>query len=172
MIKKYPMQVPYVVSDFKDHKTLKATLMKMLRVQNSTTAKQGCENYARSDWYVDPGVMREYWKYLYPYLSKHMAKVFTELGVGTEYCYNNEWFIEYGKKGGLDWHRHQDQLWASVYYVDLPKGAAKTVLKSPFDGSIIEPDVKEGQILTFAGLVEHCSPVSDAAKTIIAFNIK
>ena len=171
MITKYPIQIPYVVSDFEHHKDIKPKLLKFLEKQNSTKSKQICEIYERSDWYVDAGIMRDYWKFLYPSLSKHMAKIYKSLKI-EKYSYSNAWFIQYGKDGKLDWHRYQDQYWASIYYVDLPKKSSKTLLKNSFDESIIETDVKEGQILTFPGIIEHCSPPSKDDKIIIAFNIK
>ena len=169
---RYSLQVPYIVSDFKAHQSIKKELISMLAVQNSTPSQQDCENYKESDWYVDAGIMRDYWKFLYPMLSEHMAPVYEELGVGQYFEYSNEWYIDYGKGGGLDWHRHQDAFWASIYYVNLPKGAPPTILKNPFNGSIIEPDIKEGQILTFPGMVEHCSPPCKTNKIVISFNIK
>ena len=171
MITKYPIQIPYVVSDFEHHKDIKPKLLKFLEKQNSTKSKQICEIYEKSDWYIDAGIMRDYWKFLYPSLSQHMATVYKSLGI-EKYNYSNAWFIQYGAGGKLDWHRHQDQYWASVYYVDMPNNECGTLLKNPFDEAIIKPKVKEGQILTFPGIIEHCSPVNEIEKTIIAFNVR
>jgi hypothetical protein len=61
-----------------------------------------------------------------------------------------------------------------VYYLELPTDGPKTVFKNPFNSEeIIYPDVKEGDILTFPSILEHCSPSNNSThrKTIISFNI-
>ena len=62
---------------------------------------------------------------------------------------------------------------ASIYYVELPDRSLTTILKDPETGEEIIPDVKEGQILTFASDILHKSPrnLSNTRKTVIPFNI-
>ena len=62
---------------------------------------------------------------------------------------------------------------ASIYYVELPDESLITILKDPDTGEEIIPDVKEGQILTFASDILHKSPrnLTNNRKTVIPFNI-
>ena len=62
---------------------------------------------------------------------------------------------------------------ASIYYVELPDESLITILKDPETGEEIIPDVKEGQILTFASDILHRAPrnLTNSRKTAIAFNI-
>ena len=96
------------------------------------------------------------------------------------------WFNQYIAESGSDhpWHHHADSArkageknpsihLASIYYVELPDRSLTTILKDPETGKEIIPDVKEGQILTFASDILHKSPrnLSNNRKTVIPFNI-
>ena len=96
------------------------------------------------------------------------------------------WFNQYIAESGSDhpWHHHVDSArkageknpsihLASIYYVELPDRSLTTILKDPETGKEIIPDVKEGQILTFATDILHKSPrnLSNNRKTVIPFNI-
>ena len=96
------------------------------------------------------------------------------------------WFNQYIAESGAEhpWHHHADRErvsgqknpsihLASIYYVELPDRSLTTILKDPETGEEIIPDVKEGQILTFASDILHKSPrnLSNNRKTVIPFNI-
>ena len=96
------------------------------------------------------------------------------------------WFNQYIAESGSEhpWHHHADSErkageknpcvnLASIYYVELPDESLITILKDPDTGEEIIPDVKEGQILTFATDILHKSPrnLSNNRKTVIPFNI-
>ena len=96
------------------------------------------------------------------------------------------WFNQYIEESGAEhpWHHHADSErvagqknpsihLASIYYVELPDRSLTTILKDPETGEEIIPDVKEGQILTFASDILHKSPrnLSNTRKTVIPFNI-
>ena len=96
------------------------------------------------------------------------------------------WFNQYIAESGSDhpWHHHADSArkageknpsihLASIYYVELPDRSLTTILKGPETGEEIIPDVKEGQILTFASDILHKSPrnLTNNRKTVIPFNI-
>jgi len=96
------------------------------------------------------------------------------------------WFNQYIAESGAEhpWHHHADSErvagqknpsihLASIYYVELPDRSLTTILKDPETGEEIIPDVKEGQILTFASDILHKSPrnLSNNRKTVIPFNI-
>ena len=96
------------------------------------------------------------------------------------------WFNQYIAESGAEhpWHHHADSErvagqknpsihLACIYYVELPYRSLTTILKDPETGEEIIPDVKEGQILTFASDILHRAPrnFTDSRKTAIAFNI-
>ena len=94
----------------------------------------------------------------------------------------NQYIAEYGSEH--PWHHHAESErkagqknpcinLASIYYVELPDESLITILKDPETGKEIIPDVKEGQILTFASDILHKSPrnLSNTRKTVIPFNI-
>ena len=96
------------------------------------------------------------------------------------------WFNQYIAESGSEhpWHHHAESErvagqknpcmnLASIYYVELPDKSLTTILKDPETGEEIIPDVKEGQILTFASDILHKSPrnLSNTRKTVIPFNI-
>lgn len=85
----------------------------------------------------------------------------------------NSWYQRYTKKDEHDWHTHADMDLAFVYYVELPNGANPTVFKT-HTGKIIEPDVQEGEMIAFPGLISHCSPPNESneTKSIIAMNVE
>ena len=96
------------------------------------------------------------------------------------------WFNQYIAESGAEhpWHHHADREreagqkdpsihLACIYYVELPDESLTTILKDPETGKEIIPDVKEGQILTFASDILHRAPrnFSNNRKTVIPFNI-
>ena len=96
------------------------------------------------------------------------------------------WFNQYIAESGSEhpWHHHADSErkageknpcinLASIYYVELPDESLITILKDPDTGEEIIPDVKEGQILTFATDILHKSPrnFTEYRKTVISFNL-
>ena len=96
------------------------------------------------------------------------------------------WFNQYIAESGSEhpWHHHADGErkageknpcinLANIYYVELPDESLITILKDPETGEEIIPDVKEGQILTFASDILHKSPrnFTESRKTVISFNL-
>ena len=96
------------------------------------------------------------------------------------------WFNQYIAESGAEhpWHHHADSErvagqknpsihLANIYYVELPDKSLTTILKDPETGKEIIPDVKEGQILSFATDILHKSPrnFTESRKTVISFNL-
>ena len=61
----------------------------------------------------------------------------------------------------------------NIYYVELDDKSLTTILKDPETDEEIIPDVKEGQILSFATDILHKSPrnFTESRKTVISFNL-
>jgi hypothetical protein len=168
----FPMQVPYFVAKLKAHDKIKSQLMYILDRHKFTINDEDHAYISRSDWFVDPGQTREYWNVLYPHVAEHIKELMNSIGT-THYKFTNYWFNHYEKTNYLNWHRHETSGWSSVYYLKLSDKNQATLLKNPIDGSVFQPDVEEGDILTFPGIIYHSSPalVSEQPKTIIAFNV-
>ena len=96
------------------------------------------------------------------------------------------WFNQYIAESGSEhpWHHHADSErkvgeknpsihLACIYYVELPDESLITILRDPETGKEVIPNVKEGQILTFATDILHRAPrnFSNFRKTVIPFNI-
>jgi hypothetical protein len=88
----------------------------------------------------------------------------------TDLSVYNYWFQMYSKGDWHAWHNHLGANFSNVYYLNLPEGAAKTTFK--ILGKEFSIEVKEGQVLSFPGIVNQCSKPnpSEEPKVVIAFN--
>ena len=172
-MQKYKMGCPYVVSHFPYHDELKKDILKYIGEIGAPINKDDLDKVLRSDWEIDPKIKRKYWSYMYLYLHEHMSEVFDMLG-HDKHEYANYWYQQYNKTDRHRWHQHRNCSWACVYYVELPEDAPRTLIKDPFSGEIITPNIKEGDILTFPSFAWHCSPASESesVKTVVVFNVK
>jgi len=176
-MKKLQINSLCVISKFKEHQQFKNDLLNLI---SNAEAKEvyhanGIDSISRSDWEIDPSIRREYVHAFIPIIQNHMKEVFDFINqeYKHEHLYNSSifWFQQYLKNDSHEWHNHLCP-WANVYYLELPKDGPKTLFKDLF-GNVVEPDVEEGDVITFPGLINHCSPPnkSDKRKTIISFNI-
>ena len=170
MLKQFKIEMPYYTSVFKYHSKIKSQLIKILSKQEYLYSHTVKETASKSDWDVMPGTPREYWEFLFPMIDEHMNPIYKQVGFDN-YQYVNYWTNTYFFNDSLNWHIHRGSNWASIYFVDLPNKKQSTIIKT-LDGTIIQPEVEEGMILTIPSNLYHCSPPSDnSMKTIIAFNI-
>jgi len=174
IVQKIPVGCPIIISKFEKHDEIKNQLLSLIEKQNWTnTDFHPLDKVSRTDWYIDKGLQRDYWEFLFPIVQEHMKEVFAELRYDN-FKIANYWFQQYCKNDNHGWHVHDESFWSSVYYVELPIDAPATMLEDPMDqDNKIVPDVYEGYILTFPAIIRHCSPVidSDVRKTVIAFNV-
>lgn len=163
----------YVIKKFQNHNAIKDKLIDLIDNQNSGIVKDDYTNITKSDWYVDGGEIREYWKVIHNDIMEHMdslREVIREEDIPFEL--KNFWFQQYSTNDNHTWHTHPGCQWSSCYYLELPHESQRTILKDAL-GNIIIPEVKEGDILTFPSSIMHTSPVNNTPdrKTIIAWNI-
>jgi hypothetical protein len=164
---------PYVISKFELHETIKEKLL--FFIEEDFVGKSVDDNndkIVKTDWYTDRKLMKPYLHYLYPYLTKHMSEVYDAVGHDIP-KYTDFWYQQYDSKDKHKWHQHRGCCWANVYYVELQNTTQRTMLKDPFSKEIIIPEVEEGDIITFPGLIWHCSPenLNEERKTVVAFNV-
>ena len=169
---RYEINVPYIVSKFENHSLVKEKLLDLINKQDCVVENRGGDKISRTDWYVEPGSVRDYWKFIFPDIEKHMVNVFSDLNL-KEYTFTNYWFQQYEHLDMHGWHRHRHCFYSSVYYIELPNDGPKTIFKHPVYGTIICPEVEEGDILTFPSILEHCSAPNQSTnrKTVLAFNV-
>ena len=85
---------------------------------------------------------------------------------------SNAWFQQYRKNDTHDWHSHFGCLIHCVYFLELPDPKYATQIQT-YDGKVIKPKVKEGDLLFLLTPNRHRSPINKSGKrkTIIAFNM-
>ena len=79
---------------------------------------------------------------------------------------------QYRKNDTHDWHSHFGCLIHCVYFLELPDPKYATQIQT-YDGKVIKPKVKEGDLLFLLTPNRHRSPINKSSKrkTIIAFNM-
>jgi len=173
MAYRYEIAVPYIVSKFEQHNTIKEQLLDLISKQDCIAGNVPHDRISKTDWYTDIGSTREYWNFLFPMLNEHMKDVMFNLNI-SEYDITNYWFQQYNHLDTHGWHRHRYCFFSNVYYVELPKDGPRTIFKNPVDGqTILCPEVEEGDIITFPSIFEHGSPPNQNVnrKTVISFNV-
>jgi hypothetical protein len=164
----------YLNFSFESHECLKQELLKLILL-NSETLKIKDGYYGDSvtnlDWSLASDFSRPWTKLLLPFLEQELKKVCQACGYITPYI-NELWFQQYHQADTHGWHVHGSNF-TGVYYLDLPTGSPITQLVNPWNQeTIINPNVKEGDILIFPSYVIHRAPkiMTDVKKTIISFN--
>ena len=171
---KYKLETPYIIKSFDYHKNIKENLIELVNQSNYTSPEDSTQEtkITRADWHNGSDMSRDWVKFLVPKLTEEIMVMYEELGFD-KLTITEIWFQQYltGSKHG--WHTHSGN-WTNVYYLEFPEGSPKTILINPFDKkSIIEVDVKEGDLLVFPAFVMHKAPINtiSSRKTIISYNI-
>jgi len=168
------ISVPYIVSEFRAHESLKHKLLDAIDKTPCSVKVDFDEHISKTDW--DVNSKRDgsgYLNVLEPYLSEHLKQVYDKLHYNSV-KFNGIWFQQYHKLDNHGFHRHDFTHWTNVYYLELPSGTPGTTLLDPFDYTTeTTPDVYEGYILTVPSIITHCSKpnISSKRKTVISFNV-
>lgn len=162
----------FFISEAKDHLKNKETLLKEIESFGTFSYTTHEQQIFNTDYHVKEGLVKytnTYDNIFYPIVGYHLHEL------KQYFNYKNfklqiAWYQQYLKGDYHGWHNHNNCVFSSVYYLELPEGCSKTTFM--VDGKEKEIEVKEGQILTFASYLRHCSKPSktDKRKTIIAFN--
>jgi len=163
----------YHISKFKYHEDLKEELCRILEEASSEelNAPQAEVYISRCDWQKAKDFNRPWVSFLRKKLFEHMLEIYEDLGYDG-FTLHEIWFQQYFTNAMHGWHTHSGNF-TNVYYVDLPNNSSKTCILCPFDQkSVIELDVKEGDIVVFPSFVIHQGPknLSQYKKTIISYN--
>jgi hypothetical protein len=161
----------FYVHKVPNHHLIKNKILKAISEMGLHSTADGNQKITNTDWYLPTSYERPYFEYLEPVLLTHVNELAqaVEVSEHTSISLKNYWFQQYKEGDFHEWHMHENSLFSSVYYVDLPSGAAKTSFKCGEES--FDVPVKEGCILTFPACFLHCSkPNKKATKTVISFN--
>lgn len=160
----------YFIETLKDFKKHKKVLLNLISQMPNNIIKNNDEFISKTDWNLSKDYNREYTKYFLNIITDYMSKI-TDFLYVEQWQISNIWFQQYKNKDKHNWHTHGHTHFTNVFYLELPDTNYKTEI---FDlsGSILDIDVKEGDILTFPAFFNHRSKTnySNRRKTIISFN--
>ncbi len=163
----------YLISKFKHHKQTKQCLLDLIDDAEFTSPKflETEVNISKCDWHNANFFKREWVVYIKDFLFEDMLEMYKSLGYDG-FSLQEIWFQQYLTGSEHGWHTHSSNF-TNVYYLELPETSSKTQIIVPWDQkTIIEIDVKEGDILSFPSFVIHKGPknLSEKKKTIISYN--
>lgn len=174
-----PLECFYLKINFIEHQEIKNKLLECFdKVQETKdSSAYGKPNAAsddyvyKLDWLSARNSSREWVTVFAPHLHRILFHIRDQLGYGNHKI-NELWFQQYKENSKHGWHTHGSNF-TFVYYVELPEDAPITQLIEPHSGRVIQPDVKEGDMILFPSYVIHRAPLikTDTRKTIISSNI-
>ena len=164
----------YIVTDIKEHKQNKSTLLRYIdEMPPSTVDRQRFdESVSKTDWNLPSSYKRNYLDTFYDMMKPYLGEMALKLKCNQWYVLNT-WYQVYEKGDMHGWHIHGRVNYTNVYYLSLPNKVMSTQLYNVVDDKIIKNiEVKEGQLLTFPASVIHRSPINKVheKKVIISFN--
>lgn len=169
-MKNHFLNIPILKNPVKEHEKLKPLVLKAIQDMGIHPRASEQENISNTDWHLEKDFFRPYYNIVKPVLDEIACITTQEFNYKNLLFVKNYWFQQYQINDWHDWHTHENSMFSNIYYVELPEGSAKTSFN--FNNVKFELDIKEGDILTFPSLLEHCSkPNQFGQKTIISFNI-
>jgi hypothetical protein len=161
----------FYVYKVNNHSQLKPKILLDISSMGVHSLIEDGQKISNSDWHLPRSYSRPYIQHIQELINRHLNKLMQISGIpsNNKLTLKNYWFQQYAEGDYHDWHIHGDCVYSSVYYVDLPQGAARTTFK--YAEETFTVDVEEGCILTFPSCFSHCSqPNKASTKTIISFN--
>jgi hypothetical protein len=161
---------PFFIKTIENHTHLKPKILESIKEMGTHKINVPGENIFNSDWYLSRDFVRPYTDLVMPIMLNTVEEISVYFGYKQHLFLRNWWFQQYAVGDHHDWHIHEDTLFSSIYYVDLPNGTAKTTFRAA--GKEFEMCAEEGDVLTFPSFFEHCSrPNKVGLKTVISFNM-
>lgn len=164
----------YIVNEIKEHILIKNHLLNLIqKIPQTPLLEKHHANISHSDWFSDKNnddVEKEYLHFFYKIITPYMHEM-SKFLCCKSWRVTNGWFQQYTTNDFHNWHLHVNSHYANVYYLELPSKEDKTQIFNVVDKTLINVDVKEGDVLTFPGYFIHRSkPLIGGRKTVIAFN--
>lgn len=156
------------VDNFKNHKS------KIIDLINKTPSNSLNETDAQiidSDWNLSDNNSKYYFPYLKENILNNFFKDFLKNKKFKNIEVNKIWFQVYSKDDYHGLHTHPHCHFTNIIYVNLPNQNTQTKVYD-FNGSIINLELNEGDILTIPAFFKHESPKNNFydKKIIISFN--
>ena len=161
----------YLVNEIKEHKKNKDKLLNLIeKIPLSNLNEDIHAKVTHADWFLDQNCKREYLEFFYKMITPYMDDMSQVLKCKS-WLISNGWFQQYTNNDFHDWHLHTEVNYTNVYYLELPDKVEKTQIYNVIDNTIIDIDVKEGDLVTFPShLIHRSKPLQSKRKTIISFN--
>ena len=159
--------VPFFLHTIENHYEIKKDILLSINSMGINPLIDDGQRISNTDWSLPGGHYRPYFKFIEKPFENLVLEIQNKMG-GGKLQIVNYWFQQYSPGDFHQWHHHGEASISSVYYVDLPEGAAKTTFNT--SGEEFEIEVKEGQVLSFYGFCNHISKPTKNNKTVIAFN--
>lgn len=165
-------KVPFLIFDVPAHSEIKPLVISAIDSMGTYSYKNKQQVISHTDWHLSANFNRPYYDLVIPSIADIITKVNDFYKYPEPLQLDNYWFQKYEKGDSHGWHTHPKSLLNAVYFLSLPKGSLSTTFKLLDEEFSI--DVKEGQVLVFPAVYQHCSKPnkSDAAKIVIAFNLQ
>ena len=163
-----PLESFYIVNPIENFEFHNKKLLELIE----KTPKDKFMDISFTDWNISHDKHRPYLKYFVDMIKPKIDKIAHFLDF-KEVTLSNIWTQQYLNNDKHDWHHHAHCNFTNIYYVELPDLDYKTELYDPVNKSIINIDVKEGDLITFPAHIHHRSKknLSNKRKTIISFNM-
>ena len=129
------------------------------------------DSISRLDWNQALDLERPWVKIVLPNFRISITEFLTECGYN-DITLNQMWYQQYEEGDQHGWHIHGCH-YTGVYYLEYPKGSAKTEVCSPYNlkSQKIE-DVEEGDIIIFpAHWIHRGLENGKDRKTIVSYNL-
>jgi hypothetical protein len=161
----------YLINEIKEHKKNKKKLLKLIeKIPLSNLDENLHARVNHSDWFLHQDYKREYLEFFYKLITPYMNEMSRALKC-QDWVITNGWFQQYLTSDFHNWHVHTGVNYTNVYYLELLNSNEKTQIYNILDNTIIDIDVKEGDLVTFPShLIHRSKPLKDKRKTIISFN--
>jgi hypothetical protein len=163
---------------------LKPVLVELLKALDAPRLQEEASEIAHCSFGM-PWLNRKWHKVFFQHVQEHLTQLYAQLDT-PEWVVCGAWYQSYEIGNTHHRHNHGECTWANVYYLELPDPKFGTRFHHPARAAveqrgclssdsppILQPEVREGDIVTFPGYLEHESPVieGNCAKTVISFNV-
>lgn len=177
-----PRKIPFddciCVSPLEGHGKIKDEILELI-ARSSDSSMVDSENYIDADHHksniskLDWDKCRDFSR---PWVELFLPKFATSVGPiikGMAYeglRIEQMWYQQYLTGSHHAWHIH-DYHYTGVYYLEYPKGSAKTEICSPYSLKKQSVEIKEGDFIIFPAHWIHRAPANNSIrKTIISYN--
>lgn len=150
-----------------DHDRIKPLILDYI-----DTVESSVQDITKTDWEDCYNSERPYIRELFPLIERELRPLFRNMGADIIEV-DNFWFQQYKINDHHGWHTHAHTHFSNIYYLELPDPSLVTEFIDPDTGEVLQPAVKEGDLLIVPSFIAHRSPVITTTdrKTVIVINM-